>query len=84
MDNDPGTPRNLPGAGLMQLLDQARQDLQHLGQETGAALLRRMDLLTREEFALHKAALEQLQQRVANLEATLANLEQQLTKDTSR
>lgn len=60
-------------------LREAQQDLEknlHAGLQS---VLARMDLVTREEFEVQSAVLQRTREKLAALEARVAELEQQLT-----
>jgi hypothetical protein len=56
-------------------LDQAREDLQANFRDVLSASLRRLDLVTREEFDAQRAVLARTRELVGALEARVAELE---------
>ncbi|HET9835007.1 MAG TPA: accessory factor UbiK family protein [Rhodanobacteraceae bacterium] len=56
-------------------LDQAREDLQANFRDVLSAGLRRVDLVTREEFDAQRAVLARTRELVAQLESRVAELE---------
>lgn len=67
------------GRALVNLLSQAAQDVRSVVEEIGDAGLRRLDLVTREEFEVQRELLAQAREQLARIQRRLDDLDRRLT-----